>query len=490
MSWPVTESQLTAWESRIAAEEQRSNDVLHLSGQYQELREKRRSKYNEFHAAKDEFDQARKTYSNAAQEWNNFLRGRSLPDTIQSETAIALFSKVKDGRRHLTESVEHSMAEEEWNEKASDYIEEVKRCLERAGVFVGGNHSMVLGQFERLRNSIDQQEQQFRERQRLLREVQLAKAQLKIAIKSAKSARQKVRALLQQMGVRNEQEFADLSNRAKRYSELIQTTNQKDTALEIIFGSVVPDELQQAWNSGSKPDWDTETIRFQEERESLLSQRENTLRDQTALEIEIKNQFDSDEVARLQLEAEQLRAEIRKDLEEWLELATALELLRLTREKFEKENQSPALDEASRLFSAITDGRYERIFIPLESDEAELTILAQNGTTLSIGGLSRGTLEQLLLCVRLGYIQHFQRQQKVNLPLLMDDIAVNFDPERMARALEVLAESSRHGQQVLFLTCHDSLINLVPKDSRIFRLRNFKFEAETAEFDFKSAGFN
>src|SRR5262249_49630389 len=146
---------------------------------------------------------------------------------------------------------------------------------------------------------------------------------------------------------------------------------------------------------------------LQAENESLVSEHENALKDQTALEIEVKNQFDSDAVARLQLEAEQLRAEIRKGLEEWLELSTALELLKLTREKFEKENQSPALDEASRLFRAITDGRYERIFIPLESDEAELTILTANRTTMGIDCLSRGTLEQLLLCIRLGYIQHF-----------------------------------------------------------------------------------
>ncbi len=488
ISWPVSESELTAWESRIAAEEQRSSDASHVSEQYQELRDKRRSKYKEFHEAKDEFDQARRTYSNAAQEWNNFLSSRSLPETIQSETAIAVFSKVKDGRRYLTESAESCMAAEEWNEKAEDYIDDIKRCLEGADISAGDSHSMILGQFERLRELIDQQEHQLRERQSSLSNVQTAKAQLKTAIRSAKSAREKVRALLQQMGVRNEQELADLSKRAKRYSELTQTINQKDTALGIIFGSAMPDELLQAWHSGSKPDWDTDTVQFQEERETLLSARESALRGQTALEIEIKNQFDSDAVALLQLEAEQLGAEIRKGLEDWLELATALELLKLTREKFEKENQSPALDEASQLFRAITGGRYERIFIPLDSDEAELTILTQNGTTLGVDCLSRGTLEQLLLCIRLGYIQHFQRQQKVNLPLLMDDVAVNFDPERMARALEVLAESSRQGQQVIFLTCHDSLINSVPKETRIFRLRDFKFEAEIPEYDFERAG--
>ena len=45
--------------------------------------------------------------------------------------------------------------------------------------------------------------------------------------------------------------------------------------------------------------------------------------------------------------------------------------------------------------------------------------------------LSRGTREQLYLAVRLGLIEEFA-QRGTSLPLVLDEILVNFDPERMA----------------------------------------------------------
>jgi uncharacterized protein YhaN len=477
VSWPVSENELTAWESRIAAEERRSADAKDLLNIYHELRDRRHAKYNEFHIAKDEFDEARRVYSNAREEWIDFLRVRRLPQTIQSETAIALFSKVKEARRSLKDFDDNSTVAKEREEEAQSYIQELARCLEQANISVADSYSKALAQFQRLGEQIDEQGKQFREEQRLVGERQVAKNTLRAAISTAKAARRKMRALTEQMGVLDERDFFDLRDRAKKYWELTHTVNQKDTALATIFGKTLPSELRETWDSGARPDWETAKFQRENEHRTLTTERDDTLRDKTALEIEIDSQLNSDEVARLQLEAEELRAEIRKGIEEWLELATALELLERTREKFERENQSPALDEASRLFRVVTGGSYERIFIPLESTEAELTILPGSGPALSLNCLSRGTLEQLFLCIRLGYVQHYQKQQNVELPLLMDDVTVNFDPERVAKTFEVLAECSRQGQQILFLTCHEHLIDLLPSDSRIFRIRNFEFES-------------
>jgi uncharacterized protein YhaN len=66
--------------------------------------------------------------------------------------------------------------------------------------------------------------------------------------------------------------------------------------------------------------------------------------------------------------------------------------------------------------------------------------------------LSRGTAEQLYLALRFGLIEEFARHAEA-LPVVMDDILVNFDADRAARAAATIRDlAERH--QVLYFTCH------------------------------------
>ncbi len=102
------------------------------------------------------------------------------------------------------------------------------------------------------------------------------------------------------------------------------------------------------------------------------------------------------------------------------------------------------------MLSTWTDGRYVRILAPLGKQVQELE--RNDGVIVPLAGLSTGTAEQLYLALRFGLVEHFARQAE-SLPVVMDDILVNFDPvraERAARSIEDLA--TRH--QVLYFTCH------------------------------------
>jgi uncharacterized protein YhaN len=277
-------------------------------------------------------------------------------------------------------------------------------------------------------------------------------------------------------GVSGEQAFQSLSERFEKHSKLTQAIRENDTALEVIFGQDnLPQELKEALSPGPRPNWEAQKSIIQIEKDSLKVQYEEGIRKKTTLEGEIDAEFKSEELARLQLEEGELEEQIRQGLDDWLQLATAQELLRRTREKFESENQTPAVAEASRLFNRVTGGRYERINVPLDSDEAELTILPKVEPAMTLSELSRGTLEQLYLCIRLGYIKAFQKQRGVSLPLLMDDIAVNFDQQRMEATFELLSELCSEGQQILFFTCHANLMKMLRAEDRCFELKDFQF---------------
>jgi uncharacterized protein YhaN len=74
-----------------------------------------------------------------------------------------------------------------------------------------------------------------------------------------------------------------------------------------------------------------------------------------------------------------------------------------------------------------------------------------SGRTLDTGYLSRGTAEQLYLSMRFALAEEYAG--RAVLPLIMDDILVNFDEQRMESCLQVIKElSQRH--QILLFTCH------------------------------------
>src|SRR5262245_3119810 len=70
--------------------------------------------------------------------------------------------------------------------------------------------------------------------------------------------------------------------------------------------------------------------------------------------------------------------------------------------------------------------------------------------------LSRGTREQLYISLRFGLIRNLGEQQEC-LPVIVDDVLVNFDPDRAARAAEAFAQLAET-HQVLVLTCHSTTV--------------------------------
>lgn len=478
-TWPLSESDFAAWDGRIGTQERVSSDAAALSRALDELRNRKTGKYHDFHRAKHEFDVAKLEHQKALDEWSGFLRARGLPETIQTETAISILAKVKEARRQLKDLDQYESTAKELDEQAAAYIKELVIILEEADRPKPSDQAGILVQFEDLRQRVMEQQRQSREKQGLVDELDVAKNTLREAVRIARDARHRCQDFLHGLSVSNEEQFSSLSQRARRGAELSHVIREKDTALLAIFGPAgVTDELKQVTDSETLTSWESEKTTRENEKRDFSRERDKTLQEMEALRLDIEKQLNSDEVAGLQLEAEELREDIRKGISDWLELATAQELLMRTRSKFERENQSPALEEASQIFKLITDGRYNRIFIPLDSTDADLAILRSDGRTLSIDSLSHGTLEQLYLSIRLGYIKQYQSQQDARLPLLMDDVAVNFDPDRMAKTFEALSDCARRGQQIVFFTCHEQLIKLLRPNDRCFRIRDYQFERQ------------
>ena len=126
-------------------------------------------------------------------------------------------------------------------------------------------------------------------------------------------------------------------------------------------------------------------------------------------------------------------------------------MLEEAKQKYERERQPEVIRSAAEIFQKITAGRYKSIIKPLNSDE----ILIDNdaGARKGILEMSRGTREQLYLAMRFGLIEEYEARSEP-LPVIMDDVFVNFDDVRGELVREILSGFSSL-RQVIVLTCHE-----------------------------------
>ena len=81
------------------------------------------------------------------------------------------------------------------------------------------------------------------------------------------------------------------------------------------------------------------------------------------------------------------------------------------------------------------------------------------GQSWVIDTLSRGTRESVYLSLRLALVRSYQ-QDGVSLPLILDDVFVNFDFSRLKTAISAIKRFSVEVGQVLFFTCHAHIATL------------------------------
>ena len=142
----------------------------------------------------------------------------------------------------------------------------------------------------------------------------------------------------------------------------------------------------------------------------------------------------------------------------YLKLHTASRLLKCSMEKFRETKQGPMLAKASAIFNGLTLGSFSRLLV--DSDEAapRLFRVRPSGEQVDVAGMNEGSRDQLYLALRLAALE-LQVDLRLNMPLIADDLFINFDDLRTAAGLRVLGELSRR-MQVVSLTHHDHLVPL------------------------------
>ena len=116
---------------------------------------------------------------------------------------------------------------------------------------------------------------------------------------------------------------------------------------------------------------------------------------------------------------------------------------------WESRSQPEVFAQASRLFTLMTVGQWIRVSM---TRDGRLIATAYDGTVAEVRHLSLGTCQQLYLSLRIAMLLQADKVG-ASIPVLADDILVNFDSARRRAAARALAELAAHRQVIVF-TCH------------------------------------
>jgi len=139
--------------------------------------------------------------------------------------------------------------------------------------------------------------------------------------------------------------------------------------------------------------------------------------------------------------------------------------------------RSPSFEtfqKAGDFLARITGNRYTRI--APESEGRGLHILDHAGNRYRPEQLSRGTQEQVFLAIRLGLTACLINEGNPP-PMVMDDILVNFDPEKTEAVIRILTELSEQ-TQILFFTCQPQTIDLLKQADPGIRIESLPIQTE------------
>lgn len=193
-----------------------------------------------------------------------------------------------------------------------------------------------------------------------------------------------------------------------------------------------------------------------EERDVLLeSMRRNDIRlgelRQCLFDAERSREFDL-----LKTQRAQIITRKNEEAENLAKLLLARRVLARAIEEWKSESVPEVYARASHLLSLMTGGTWVEIRM---KDDGRLVAVDVSRGEREPCFLSMGTCQQLYLALRIALLECVEGVGNA-VPVLADDILVNFDDERRKGAVRALSELAEKRQVILF-TCHKEIVEAV-----------------------------
>ena len=256
--------------------------------------------------------------------------------------------------------------------------------------------------------------------------------------------------------------FPEAERRSSAKKELLGKLEQIEQQLiELAAGLSIEEFSAEA--EGRDPDLLPPLIEQLDEKIAQLNKEKSHL-DQTigSEKTELVRWDGRGDAAELAQQIQARLADLENSARQYSRLKVAHALLLRAKERHREISQGPVIKRTSELFSALTLGSFEGVREGDDSGKSVIVGLRRGGEIMPAGAMSDGTADQLYLALRLASFEHYVSNNEP-LPLVLDDILVQFDNERTKATLRVLAEVSKVTQLIMF-THHSHLVELAQSE--------------------------
>lgn len=203
---------------------------------------------------------------------------------------------------------------------------------------------------------------------------------------------------------------------------------------------------------------DERIARSQQMQSEWQQQRDILLGQIAAAEIELAKFDGSRSAADADAQCESIAALLDDELQALAVRRVAAAVMKEAIERHRQRNQGPILGRASEIFRQITIENFAGLQAEYNQSGEPVLAGVRNGDRVLVEGMSDGTCDQLYLALRLASLEAWLEHHEP-IPLIVDDILMNFDDARSIATLKVLAQLSQR-TQVIFFTHHRHLVDL------------------------------
>jgi len=439
------DTRLAAAERQLAHLEQLApmDAQRHESGQHVETVERRAAK------AIEELKEAKKN-------WQVALRAAGLPEQLSPNDVRQL---VRGFRAVLVVRKQLNQRRDELETRRRELASLAGRIQELfVELALTPESDSAQAQLKQLAATLAEHQNVLERRRDTLRQLKQLKGRWQRAVKGYEAAVKGRRALLAKAEAADETQLRQMFAKQHQALALRGQRDELTQSIHLAVGEHWPEEAMHREFTARGEDAPEQkrtrlTERLQQSRGELTRLHEE--RGQLGAEMKAMVAERRMDIARLELGV--VEQQIEEAIERWQILSLTGLLLESVRSIYESTRQPETLREASIFLQRLTQGQYVRVWTPIE--DKVLRVDDQQGRSLGLEKLSSGTREAVFLSLRLALVAGYARRG-ASLPLILDDVLVNFDTARVQAAARVLCEFARQGHQLMMFTCHEHILRI------------------------------
>lgn len=417
---------------------------------------------------------------NIKNNYEDYLeKNLDLEKSLAIESVLEIFRTIEQIKKEINEREELKRKQEEQRipfiQKFEEEALSLREILEVQ--VLADNIEVVVNQ---IINEFDKAQKQSQEKAELQNSLTRKQRELERIESKLEKNQEQLNKLLESIHAKDREDFRKKYEDNNKRKELIRDRKNAVETIETITGLDKSDQVIDFLNENDK-DYIENDVK-QLESEISDKEKEQNIRNNESGEKknELKRIEGEAELAEVMTELETEKQKLHNAYKFWLAGKISLKLLAEVKQKYEKEKQPEVIKNSSTYFSKITGERYKRISVSLE--EKNVSIFDPKEASKKIGELSRGTKEQLLISLRLGFIKEYETKSEP-LPVIVDEVLVNFDPNRAKRTAEILHEFGEN-RQILIFTCHPTTTKYF--DSSATNLTQIKENGQLANINLKN----